>query len=160
MLTARTHVTGARLVLLTLLLIAAAGCSVKFVADYDAATFDEILRVGKSVDRFYGEMLEVPEAQRQYAKYSTKYVEIETDIRSLLMRNKARPLNAESIKINETILNLWLKYKNNHQKADTYRTGVARLDRNRFLRLFAAAADAEAAKRLDGDDRNPDKDSK
>jgi len=160
MLTVRPHVTGARLLVLSLLLIAAAGCSVKFVADYDAATFDEILKVGKGVDRFYGEMLEAPEAQRPYAKYSTKYVEIETDIRSLLLRNKARPLNSESITINETILNLWLKYKDNHQKTDTYRTGVARLDRNRFLRLFAAAADAESAKRLDGDDRNPSKDSK
>jgi len=155
------HLTMARrFVVLTLLLVAAAGCSVKFVADYDAATFDEILKTGKLVDRFYGDMLEAPEAQRKYAAYSARYVEVETDIRSLLIRNKVRPLNTESIKINETILNLWLKYKDNHQKNDGYRTGVARLDRNRFLRLFAAAADAESAKRLDSDDKNSDKDSK
>ena len=161
MLTVSTHVTIARrLVLLTLLLIAAAACSVKFVADYDAATFDEILKTGKLVDRFYGDMLEAPEAQRKYATYSARYVEVETDIRSLLTRNQVRAKNTESIKINETILTLWMKYKDNHQKNDTYRTGVARLDRNRFLRLFAAAADAEAAKRLGTDDKNPDKDSK
>jgi hypothetical protein len=149
-----------RLVLLTLLLVTATACSVKFVADYDAATFEEILKTGKLVDRFYGDMLEAPEAQRKYATYSIRYVEVETDIRSLLTRNQVRAKNTESIKINETILTLWMKYKDNHQKNDTYRTGVARLDRNRFLRLFAAAADAEAAKRLDQDDKNPDKDSK
>jgi hypothetical protein len=155
------HLTMARrLVVLTLLLVAAVGCSVKFVADYDAATFDEILKTGKLVDRFYGDMLETPEAQRKYAAYSARYVEVETDIRSLLIRNKVRPLNTESIKINETILNLWMKYKDNHQKNDGYRTGVARLDRSRFLRLFAAAADAESAKRLASDDKNSDKDSK
>jgi hypothetical protein len=161
MLTANAHLTMARrLVLLTLLLVTASACSVKFVADYDAATFDEILKTGKLVDRFYGDMLEAPEAQRKYATYSARYVEVETDIRSLLTRNKTRPLNTESIKINETILNLWMKYKDNHQKNDTYRTSIARLDRGRFLRLFAAAADAEAAKRLDSDDKNSNKDSK
>jgi len=161
MLTANAHLTMARrLALLTLLLIAAAACSVKFVADYEAATFEEILKTGKTVDRFYGDMLEAPESQRTYATYSARYVEVETDIRSLLTRNKVRPLNTESIKINETILTLWLKYKDNHQKTDTYRTGVARLDRNRFLRLFGAAADAEAAKRLPSDDKDSGKDSK
>ena len=156
------HLTMARrLVLLTLLLVTAAACSgVKFVADYDAATFEEILKTGKLVDRFYGDMLEAPEAQRTYATYSARYVEVETDIRSLLTRNQVRAKNTESIKINETILTLWMKYKDNHQKTDAYRTGVARLDRGRFFRLFAAAADAEAAKRLDSDDKNPDKDSK
>lgn len=160
--TVSTRLSGARwLVLPTLLLlIASAGCGVKFVADYDDATFNEILKISKSVDRFYGDLLEAPEADRKYAKYSGRYVDIETDVRSLLTRNKLRPLNAESIQINETILKLWLKYKDAHQKTDGYRTGVARLDRDRFLRLFGAAADAEAAKRLDRDDRNVDKDSK
>ena len=161
MLTANTHAAMARpFVLLILLLVAAGGCQVKFVADYDAATFEEILKTGKTVDRFYGDLLEVPEAQRKYATSSARYVEVETDIRSLLTRNQVRPLNTESIKINETILNLWMKYKDNHQKTDTYRTGVAQLDRGRFLRLFKAAADAETAKRLDSEDKDSNKDSK
>ena len=161
MLTANAHLTIARrLVLLTLLLVAASACSVKFVADYDAATFEEILKTGKIVDRFYGDLLEAPEGQRKYATYSARYVEVETDIRSLLTRNQVRPLNTESIKINETILNLWDKYKANHKKNDTYGTGIAQLDRGRFLRLFKAAADAETAKRLDSEDKDSNKDSK
>jgi len=160
MFTASVQAAGFRLAVLALLLLSAAACSVKFVPDYDAATFEEILKTGKAVDRFYGEMLEVPESDRTYAMYSTRYVAIETDLRSLLTRNKARPLNQESIQINEIILKLWLKYKDRHRTTGVYRDGDARPDRGRFTRLFTAAADAEAAKKLDADDPNPDKSSK
>lgn len=133
--------------------LAAAGCpTVQFVADYDEATFNEILRVAKAVDRFYGDLLETPEAQRTYAQYSERYVEIETDIRSLWVRNQARPLNEESTRISEIILNLWIKYKAEHQQDKGYGTDEAKLDRNRFSRLFAAAANAELAKKLPADD--------
>ncbi|HKA40122.1 MAG TPA: hypothetical protein VKD25_10145, partial [Burkholderiales bacterium] len=72
---------------------------------------------------------------------------------------RSRPLNQESTAISETILNLWVKYKQAHQKRDGYSSGIARLDRNRFMRLFASAADAEAAKKLDPGDKDAEKDS-
>lgn len=136
------------------------GCTIKLVADYDSTTFEEIIKVGKKVDRFYGDLLETPSADRHYEKYADKYVEIETDLRSLYTRNKARALNDESIRISEIILNLWLKYKTNHATKNGYGDGVAKLDRERFTRLFISAADAETAKKLDPDDKNPEKDSK
>ncbi len=148
-------------VLLTVVsVLALNGCAVKFVSDYDAATYEEILRVGKEVDKFYGDLLEKDEAKRAYQKYSGKYVELETELRSLYTRNKSRPLNEESTKISESILKLWLKYKENHEKNDGYKSGVAKLDRKRFVRLFVSAASAEAAKNLDPDDKDSDKDSK
>ena len=149
-----------RLFLLVLCAMAFSGCSIKMVADYDSSTFEEILRVGKSVDRFYGDMLEMKAAERNYAKFSSQYVVIETDLRSLVTRNKARALNEESTRISETTLELWLKYKDAHMAKDTYADGVARLDRGRFSRLFAAAASAEMAKKLDVDDRDASKASK
>jgi len=149
-----------RIVLFLAVAIGLTGCSIKLVTDYDSATFEETLRVGKKVDRFYGDLLETPADDRQYSKYSDKYVEIETDLRSLWTRNKARTLNQESTEISEIILNLWLKYKNAHERSNTYSDGKAKLDRNRFTRLFVSAADAEAAKKLDPDDRVTNKDSK
>jgi len=145
--------------LLAGLALVLSACSVKLVADYDSTTYEEILKVAKKVDHFYGTLLEAPEKDRHYAKYSEKYVEIETDLRSLYMRNRSRPLNQESTAISETILNLWVKYKQAHQKRDGYSSGIARLDRNRFMRLFASAADAEAAKKLDPGDKDAEKDS-
>jgi hypothetical protein len=84
------------------------GCTIKLVADYDSTTFEEIIKVGKKVDRFYGDLLETPSSDRHYDKYADKYVEIETDLRSLYMRNKVRALNDESTRISEITLNLWL----------------------------------------------------
>jgi len=140
--------------------IALGGCAVKFVADYDSATFEEILAVGKKVDLFYGNLLETPAQNRQYQKYAEKYVEIETDLRSLYVRNKIRTLNEESTMISDSILKLWLKYKNNHSAKNGYTDGNAKLDRARFTRLFISAADAEDAKNLHIDDKDAEKESK
>lgn len=150
----------ARFSVLLFLALSLGGCTIKWVADYDSVTFEEILKVGKKVDKFYGELLEMRLADRAYQKFSDRYVDIETDIRSLVTRNKARALNDESTQISEITLNLWIKYKNNHQAKDTYSDGIAKLDRNRFGRLFASAASAEQAKKLDGDDKDASKDSK
>ena len=109
------------------------GCSIKLVSDYDSATLEEIIKVGKKVDRFYGDLLETPTADRQYQKYAGKYVEIETDLRSLYIRNKARAFNEESTEISDIILKLWVKYKTNHALKRGYRDGSAKLDRARGL---------------------------
>lgn len=144
-----------RLLLIFIIMLAAlslGGCMVKLVADYDSATFEEILRDGKKVDRFYGDLLETVENARPYRNYADNYVEIETDLRSLYLRNKARALNAESTRISEIILQLWVKYKEAHSAKDGYSNGMAKLDRAKFTRLFLAAADAEAAKKLASED--------
>jgi len=149
-----------RFSLLLLLAFSLGGCTVKWVADYDSTAFEEILKTAKKVDRFYGDLLEMNEGDRTYQKFSDRYVDIETDIRSLVTRNKARALNEESTKIAEITLNLWVKYKSNHQAKKTYTDGNAKLDRKRFVRLFASAASAEQAKKLDSDDKDASKDSK
>ena len=151
---------GLAIVLAAFTCLGLASCSVQLVADYDSTTYEEILRVGKKVDLFYGNLLEVPEKDRKYSNYSEKYVEIETDLRSLYMRNRSRPLNQESSEISRIILDLWVKYKDAHQKRDAYSSGIARLDRGRFQRLFGSAADAEAAKKLDPGDKDEKQDSK
>ena len=140
-----------RLYWMLIMLMALGGCAVSLVAPYDAATFEEILKVGKKVDRFYGDLLEVPE-KRPYRTYAEKYVEIETDLRSLHLRNQARPLNQESIRIVEIMLNHWIAYKKLHQAGNDYPAARAELHRRRFSRLFVAAADAENAKKLATED--------
>lgn len=140
-------------------IIALSGCAVRWVADYDATTYEEILKVGKKVDKFYGDLLETKSDDRAYSKYSAQYVEIEADIQSLVTRNKARALNNESTQISESILKLWVKYKELHKAKNTYSDGMAKLDRARFIRLFTAAASAERVKDLKATDSNPVSDS-
>jgi len=135
---------------------ALSGCSrISLVADYDSTTYEEIIRIAKEVDRFYGVLLEQDESERAYQPYSAAYVEIETDIRSLYIRNKSRPLNEESTQISQSMLDLWIKYKKRHKEKETYKTGNATLDRNRFVRLFIAAASAEDVKNLKTGDTDP-----
>jgi hypothetical protein len=139
--------------------VALCGCQIKLVADYDQPAFEEVLRVGKRVDQFYGALLERPEDQRPYAQLSSQYVDIESDLRSLVTRNQSRPLNQESTKISETILQLWQKYKAAHQRNNGYKTALASLDRKRFTRLFNAAASAETAKATPPDVKDAGKES-
>lgn len=133
--------------------LAAGGC-VKLVADYDSATYEEIIRVAKEVDKFYGALLDRPEKDRAYKDYSGKYVDLEATIRSLYTRNLTRPLNKESTRISEIILDLWIKYKDRHKASDTYTSGNAKLDRKRFQHLFVSAANAEAAIKLEIDGKD------
>lgn len=162
-------------------------CShIKLVADYDTTTYEETIRIGKSVDFFYSTMLDAKNEDRTYDKYAGKYTEIDADIRSLVRRNAARELNQESKTITNNILGFWEKYRCNHKNryrsrplsnddiCDNYdeckdikdetqkaacvsRKGypTARFDRDRFSRLFNAAAAAEEAKKLTISDKNP-----
>lgn len=132
--------------LVAVLLALSAACSVRLSDDFDSATFEETIRLSRQVDRFYGELLETAANKRPYKKYSQQYIDIETGLRALYVRNKVRPLNSESTGITQDILALWLKYKERHRLKDTYSDGNAKLERKRFTRMFIAALGAEEAK--------------
>jgi len=48
------------------------GCTVRYVAEYDAAIKEEIVQVSKKVDLFWGELLGTPVKERNYAKFKDK----------------------------------------------------------------------------------------
>lgn len=139
--------------LLATAVLTAACRHVQLVADYDAASVEETIRVGKRIDVFYGKMVELDTAARVYAPFADQYIEIEADVRALVRRNTARPLNSESTQIARTILSFWTQYHDKHKTKDRYPD--ARFDRRRFERLFDAALSAEVAKRLGAEDRAP-----
>jgi hypothetical protein len=132
--------------LLALLLLAAYGCVVHYVADYDSSVKNEILSISKKVDIFYGELLETPVQERKYESYKARYIDIETDLRALLVRNEVRPLNRESTKQCRIALDLWIEDKDDHKKNNTVKDVVAALHRKQFTRIFTAMAKGEEAK--------------
>ncbi len=137
-----------------LFIIICSGCSVKLVSDYDQTTADELIRIAKKVDMFYGNLSELSESEREYRKFSKDYIDIESDIRSLVIRNKMRPLNEESIKISETILGEFMKYRKKHKDENLYKNTLITLHRNRLLRLFTAMSVAEQAKQINREGEN------
>lgn len=130
-----------------LLILLLCGCAVKFVADYDSKSEDAIFEAAKRVDAFYGKLLDSPEQERQYESFAGQYSSIEADLSSLVLRNKVKQYNEDSTQIAETIVDFWTKYRGVHKERDTYTTGNAELDRDRFRRLFAYLARAEGAKK-------------
>ncbi len=136
----------AAVVLIVLLFVQ--GCTIKLVANYDANVAQEIINVSKQVDQFYGELIETAESERGYEKFKEKYIQIEVNIRALIVQNKARPLNEESISIAETTLAKWLKYKDAHKENNDYKSTLSKNHRKRFTRLFTAMSVAEEAKKM------------
>jgi hypothetical protein len=150
------------------------GC-VNLVADYDAELANETITISKQVDRFYGQLAETNYSLRSYDAFRDRYIEIEVNLRSLVMRNKVRPLNENSIKIAENTLKLWIKYKDAHKQnwekyqealaaveqgeenapqfaaTDIYKDGKIKLHRKRFTRMFTALTVAEEAKKMGSD---------
>ena len=124
------------------------GCAIKLVADYDANVAQEIINVSKEVDKFYGDLIETSDSVRTYAKFKERYIQIEVNIRALIVKNKARPLNDESISIAETTLAKWLKYKDKHKEKGSYKAALAKIHRKRFTRLFTAMSVSEEAKKM------------
>ena len=131
---------------IALLLVATLPGCLQLVAPYDDQTERETFTAARAVDLFYGEILEARPDARSYAKFSERYVQLEAELRGLVLRNEVRPLNEDSVEIARNILTLWQQAKDRHQKSDGYENGAARLDRDRFARLFRYALTAERSK--------------
>src|SRR6266850_8551792 len=129
----------------SLLALASAGC-LQLIAPYDDQTVRDIFGAARAVDQFYGELIEAPAGKRHYADFSERYVQIESELRALVLRNEVRPLNGDSTEIARNILTLWRQKKERHKLADAYLPGAAALDRDRFADMFKYAAMAEKGK--------------
>ncbi len=122
------------------------GCTVQYVAVYDESIKNEIIRIAGEVEMFYATVLEVDTSLRGYNNFKDRYLVIEVDLRTLLTRNKIRPLNEESTKQTEIALELWLDDKEKHKLNDSVSDFIINSHRNQFQRIFIAMAKGEAVK--------------
>jgi hypothetical protein len=135
-------------VLLISLCLAAFSSCVSLLPTYNAQLAEEIVTTNKAVDKFYLTMLEVKtdDNGRSFDKFATQYINIEVELNALLNKNKVRPLNANSTRICEITLQLWVKYKQEHKTKNTLSDGLIQLNRKTFTDLFYAMQVAEKAK--------------
>ncbi len=136
---------------LVLISLSSLSCSVTLVPDYDPGIMQQIETTAKEIDRFYLTMLEsTSEADggREYWVFREQYINFEVELNSLLMKNKVKPLNEHSTRICEITLELWQKYKAEHQKDNTLSDGLIRLNRKTFDDLFFAMQSAEKGKQI------------
>lgn len=129
-----------------LVLLLTYGCTVQYVAEYDATIRDEIVRVAKNIDKFYGELLETAMDKRQYSDFKGRYIEIETDLRSLELRNEVRAFNKESTVQVQKTLRLWQGDMQEHKKNNSVDDETITLHRKQFNRAFVAMTKGEEIK--------------
>ena len=131
-------------------LLVFASCKVQLVSNYDAQLSNEINTTSKKIDNFFLSMQEIPADKRQYVNFSNAYIDIETDLNSLVIKNRVKPLNAESSRIAEITLQLWEKYKEEHKKDNTLSNGLIKLNKKTLNDLFYAMQVAEEGKKVKG----------
>jgi hypothetical protein len=121
-------------------------CTVQYVAEYDESIKNEIIRIATQVEMFFAELFEADETERKYENFKERYIAIEVDLRTLLLRNKIRPLNEESTKQSEIALELWVEDKEQHKNENTVSNFIINLHRKQFQRIFIAMAKGESIK--------------
>lgn len=142
-----TYIVNSYAVLLLLFLPAFfSSCTVQYVAEYDESIKNEIVRIAAQVEMFYADILETDEAERVYKNFRDRYISIEVDLRTLLLKNKIRPLNEESTRQTEIALELWIDDKEQHKIENTVSNFTINNHRKQFQRIFIAMAKGEAVK--------------
>jgi|SRR5690606_1708408 len=134
------------LIALSIIFFLSGGCRVQLVADYNENIHNEIIRVAEEIDLFYTRLLETPVDERVYENFKEDYLLIEVDLRSLLLQNKVRPLNEESVRQTEIAIELWLDDKENHKENNSVSDFIIKQHREQFSRIFTAMAIGESAK--------------
>lgn len=133
-------------ILILLFLMFLNGCTVKYVAQYDAVIKTEIVETAKKVDMFWGELLDTDSGERTYSNFKSKYNEIESEIRALVMKNEIRALNEASTKQAKIALDLWMEDRKLHKEKNSFSDFQARRHREQFNRVFTAMAIGEDVK--------------
>lgn len=122
--------------LLLVLIAVAASCTVSRIAPYDAGVTEQARQIASRIDRFYLTMLEIPSDDpeaRNYRHFSGDYIDVEVELNDLLLKNRIKPLNRESVRNIEILLETWESYKARHKKDDTLPDADIELNRD-FMR--------------------------
>ncbi len=125
-------------------------CRVHLLPEFDAAILEQIDQTAKRVDKFYLDLLELDPAnlhKRSYSSCSDSYITIQSELNSLYIKNKIRPLNKNTLRIVEITRDLWIKYKSEHKQAQTLTNGVIELNRQSMEELFYTMRIAEKIKK-------------
>ncbi len=80
--------------------------SSSLISHYDASTKDALIAAAHEVDYFFLLIESSPE-KTSFSSIAPTYIKIKSDLRSILLRNKIRPLNAIAVKQSELLLDQW-----------------------------------------------------
>jgi hypothetical protein len=137
---------------LVLAAVLLAGCTVKYVADYDQASVDKIGAAYERMDKMYESLLRAEPAERTYDKFEAEWSGIATDLRVIALRQKTRADNEESQTVTSDLVETWRVRREAHARRsaekpdDAYPDSLIALHRSSLEAAFAAAMAAERFK--------------
>lgn len=112
------------LVLTSFLFIVLNSCiSVKLVPDYSEAIETQIIETQKQNERLYTDLLELPEKNRTYESVSKEYLDIESNINSILFQYQTREKNEDFVKMAKLLKDNFSQYKKEHKDKKTLKDG-------------------------------------
>jgi hypothetical protein len=144
----RAFLMKSKFFLLLLLSLAMSNCKVTLVPPYDAVIEEQIVNAAKMNDRLYLEMNDQPPANRTYDKYSSKYLDIESDINSLLLKNQARRQSHDLIVITNNLKTLFVQFKDKHKQDNTISDADIKLNQLQIAAAWKALLVAERGLKL------------
>jgi hypothetical protein len=140
-----------RFFLVPLLWISLSACKVTLVPPYDASIEQQIVNTAKMNDRLYLDMQDEPEANRTYSKYSSKYLDIESEINSILLKNQARRQSHDLVVITNNLKTLFVQFKDQHKQATTINNADIKLNQLQIAAAWKALLVAERGLKLAGE---------
>lgn len=109
---------------LTILTFMLSSCKIQLIADYDNELVKQIEEVQLSANKHFIKMQEVAYSSSvKYEDFVDSYIEIEAKIKSIYDKNKVKPLNDESTRNAQILLQKWRKYKSEHRDSDVFGLG-------------------------------------
>ena len=126
------------------------GCPVNGIVKFDPPTHDLAVRIERQLGGFYDQLMTAEPEQRSFGAFQADYQALESDLKALVSRNRAREHNAESIAQAENVLSIWRqqrayfdgKYQVERSMSDTF----IRLNRTNMLDEMATIIRTENAK--------------
>lgn len=112
------------LVFTSCLLITLSSCiSVQLVPEYSAAIETQIIETQKQNEKLYIDLLEQPETQRTYTSVSKQYLDVESNINSILFQYQTREKNEDFVKMAKLLKDNFTQYKKEHKDKKTLNDG-------------------------------------
>ena len=97
--------------------------SVRLVPDYSEAMENQIVATQKQNEKLYLELLEQPVDKRTYSSFSNKYLEVESDINSILFQYQTREKSEDFVKMAKLLKDNFNQYKKEHKDKKTLTDG-------------------------------------
>lgn len=112
----------------TLLLFTLYSCiTVKLVPDYSEAIEKQLIDTQKLNEKLYTDLLSQPIEKRTYESCEKSYLEVESNINSILFQNQSRDKNADFVAMTKSLKDNFIQFKEEHKTKGTLKDGEIKI---------------------------------